>query len=61
MNNSRFMTADEVAAELQVSKSTAYKIIRELNAELEEQGYRTVQAKVSRTYFEKRFCYKEVS
>ena len=36
-----FMTVDEVAEELKVSKSYAYKVVRELNAEMQELGYRT--------------------
>lgn len=31
-----FMTVEEVAAELRVSKSKAYQIVRELNAELQK-------------------------
>ena len=33
-----FMTVEEVAVELRVSKSKAYQIVRELNAELQKQG-----------------------
>ena len=33
-----FMTVEEVAAELRVSKSKAYQIVRELNAELQKAG-----------------------
>ena len=33
-----FMTVDDVAEELSVSKSKAYKIVRQLNKELEEKG-----------------------
>lgn len=36
---SRFYTAQEVAEMLGVHQSTAYKIIKRLNAELEAQGY----------------------
>ena len=38
-----FMTVDEVAEELKVSKSYAYKVVRELNAEMQELGYLTVE------------------
>lgn len=37
-----FMTVDDVAEELSVSKSKAYKIVRQLNKELEEKGIITV-------------------
>ena len=38
-----------------VSKATAYKIIRQLNAELKESGCRTIQGRVSREYFERAY------
>ena len=34
MTEKSFMTVEEVAAELRVSKSKAYQIVRELNAEM---------------------------
>ena len=37
-----------------VSESKAYKIIRQLNAELQAAGYLTVAGRVSRKYFEER-------
>ena len=48
-----FMTVEEVAAELRVSKSKAYQIVRELNAELQKQGYLTVAGRVNATFFHK--------
>ncbi|MDD5917767.1 MAG: LysR family transcriptional regulator [bacterium] len=51
----RFMRAEEVASELGVSVSYAYKVIRMLNDELKEKGYITVAGKVSRQYFNERF------
>jgi hypothetical protein len=53
------MGVDEVATELEVSKSFAYKIMRELNAELKKKGYLTVSGKVSRKYFLEKLCYGE--
>lgn len=35
----RFIRADEVAQELNVSKPYAYKLIRKLNEELKAQGF----------------------
>ena len=49
------MTVDDVAQELGVSKQKGYRIIRQLNKELEDAGYMTVQAKVPRTYWCERF------
>ena len=36
MENKTFMTVEEVAAEMSVSKSYAYKIVKQLNAELQK-------------------------
>ena len=50
----QFMRAEEVARELEVSKSYAYKLIQQLNAELREKGYITIAGRVNRQYFRKR-------
>ena len=47
----RFMTADDVAKILQVSKSTAYRIIRKMNDDLKKKGKITIAGKVSAKYF----------
>jgi predicted transcriptional regulator len=52
-----FMRVEDVAKELGVSKSYAYKIVQRLNDELEEQGYLTISGRVNRKYFVKKFCY----
>jgi len=52
-----FMRAADVARELGVSKSHAYKIVRKLNAELQEMGYLTVSGRVSTKYFLEKVCY----
>ena len=54
MNNT-FIKVSEVAQALGVSKSYAYKIVREMNNELKQKGYITIAGKVSRLYFEERF------
>ena len=51
MTNQIFMRASEVAEELGVSVAYAYKLIRELNAELQKGGYITINGRVSRQYF----------
>ncbi len=51
--NTLFMTAEEVAKEMNVSKAYAYKVIQRLNAELFKMGYYTVSGKVNRKYFMK--------
>ena len=40
-----YMTADDVAKALKISKSFAYKVIRKMNAELQEQGFFTMAGK----------------
>ncbi len=52
-----FMRVDEVAKELGVSKSYAYKIVKRLNAELKNMGYLTVAGRVSKRYFMEKVCY----
>lgn len=54
---STFMRVDDVARELGVSKSYAYKIVQRLNAELREQGYLTISGRVNRKYFMEKLCY----
>ena len=44
----RFIKADEVAEELGISKTYAYKIIRRLNEELREKGMITIAGRVDR-------------
>lgn len=53
----RFIRVDEVAQELGVSKSYAYKIVQKLNAELKAKGYLTIAGRVSRQYFLEKLCY----
>ena len=59
MTEKSFMTVEEVAAELRVSKSKAYQIVRELNTEMQKQGYLTVAGRVKTTFFHKKVCYSE--
>ena len=52
--SSQFLRADEVAEILDVSPSFAYKIIRELNMELDTKGYVTIAGRINRKYFYER-------
>ena len=45
-----FAKADEVSELLNCGKSTAYKIMRQLNNELKEKGYMTISGNVNRAY-----------
>jgi hypothetical protein len=58
MGNS-FMRVNDVAAELGISKSYAYKIVRKLNTELKNTGYLIVAGRVSKKYFMEKVCYGE--
>ena len=46
-----FMKVDEVAAELGVSNSYAYKLIRELNKELKAAGCIVINGRIDRRFF----------
>lgn len=50
----QFMRAEEVARELEESRSYAYRLIKQLNAELREKGYMTIAGRVNRQYFKER-------
>lgn len=50
----QFLDANEVASALDVSRSTAYRVIKKLNDELSGRGYLTVAGKVSKKYFAER-------
>lgn len=50
-----YMTAEEVANALGVSKGYAYKIIKSLNAELTEKGYKVVSGRIPTQFFEEKF------
>lgn len=52
----QFIGAKEVAEILGVSEGKAYSVIRDLNKELKERGFITIQGKVSRVFFQER-CY----
>ena len=55
MRTNYMMTADEVAAELRISKGHAYKMIRQMNEELEKAGFIVVAGKIPRAFWEKKF------
>ena len=51
-----FMTAKEVQDFLEVSRTTAYQLINEMNQELMNLGYRVQRGKVNRQYFMEKYC-----
>lgn len=60
MENTSFMKVDEVAQELGISKSCAYKFVQKLNDELKSKGYITISGRVNKQYFMERICYGAV-
>ena len=57
MTEHNFMRVEEVAQELGVSKSYAYKIVQQLNTELNAKGYLTISGRVNRRFFLEKYCY----
>ena len=51
MENTSFMRVEEVAQELGISKSYAYKIVQKLNEELKSKGFLTISGRVNKRYF----------
>jgi len=57
MTDKPFMSAEDVAEVLNISKAYAYKIMRDLNAELKAKGYITISGRVNTQYFLEKTCY----
>ena len=57
MANKMFLTVEEVAAEMGVSKSYGYRIVKRLNDELAAKNFLTVAGKINKQYFYERTCY----
>lgn len=58
-DRSLFVTAHEIGEVMGISSAYAYRIIRQLNDELSNQGYLTIQGKTSKKYFYERIYGKE--
>lgn len=52
-------TAQDVMQILSISRTQAFEIIKTLNIELHDMGYKTCQGRVSASYFDKCYDYKE--
>lgn len=50
-----YYTATDIAEMLDISKSKAYELIKQLNQELEKEGYLVLSGKVPSAYFCKRW------
>ena len=57
MSEQLYLTAPEVAESLRISVAFAYKIMRDLNAELKQKGYIVISGRVNKQYFLERTCY----
>ena len=55
------MSAEDIAKELNCSKSHAYKIVKELNRELAGQGYITMAGRIPRAFWAKKMYGYELS
>ena len=51
----KLIGAAEIAERMGVSRSTAYKVIKELNGEMERRGCRTIRGRVSNELFEETY------
>jgi len=60
VRNSLFYTAKEVQEMLGVSRGKAYKIVRELNEQLDDKGFITVAGKVPKQFFQEHFYGMEI-
>ncbi len=52
-----FYRAKDIMEILDISQTSAYKIIKELNQELNKNGYYTIRGKVSKDFFEEKYYY----
>lgn len=55
MIQKRLVDADYVRESLDVSRATAYRIIRDLTTELEASGIRTIPGKINLAFFEEKY------
>lgn len=59
MEGTIFITVTETAKILGISKSYAYKIIKQMNEDIEANGFKTISGKISKKYFEEKFYGEE--
>lgn len=55
MEGAIYITAAEMAEMLGISKPYAYKLIKQMNEELDAKGFITIPGKVAIKYFEEKF------
>ncbi len=54
-----FLTAKDIQKILKVKQAKSYEIIRELNREMQKQGYKVIRGRVNKAIFEKAYFYNE--
>lgn len=54
---SNFVDVNDIMQILEIKKSKAYQIIKDLNAELKKQGYLVVKGKVPKKYFQSKLYF----
>ncbi len=55
MKEKIYYSAEDVAKMLGVSKGKSYKILREMNQDLEKKGFLTIAGKIPVEYFEEKW------
>lgn len=55
MEQKMYYTAQEIAQMLGISQGKAYKILREMNAQLKNKGYLTIPGKIPTEYFREKW------
>lgn len=50
----KFLTAKDVAEIVKISETSAWRLIKKLNAELEKKGMLVIKGKISKRYFEEK-------
>lgn len=55
MSRKLYFTAAEVAGMMGIGRTSGYDVVKQLNQELQEKGYLTVDGKVPKDYFDERY------
>lgn len=55
MKNTLYYTAKDVEEMLGVSRGYAYKVVKKLNEELENQGYIVIAGRIPKKFFEEKY------
>lgn len=61
MKNSNFYNADDISQMLEISRSKAYMIIKELNNELSKKGFRYIAGRVPKRFFNQAYYLEDMA